>query len=237
MHSLIKNDYMNKMMKKTIDIDAFKAHIENNNFLNVIYFDTNELQKTYKDVTKKTILLSEINSINAGTKIGANLGLINMEINSGKAQETEEYYTPKELIIKIIDDKIYKTNLLVFKIRISDIGSEVKVNGVTVLKKISAFRILKSNTPRTVKGREKKNTELFEKVYLSLKPSFTYGIIHEFLFNEKTLFTNPKPDIEKDDFYLICLPNAFSQVRELDVYGNGENYLLIEPLILIRDNI
>lgn len=226
-----------KSLKKEMTVDSFKKILEDIPFLNIVYFNTNKLQESYKDLTKKNMLLSTTNNSNIGAKIGASIGVLNFEISSEKGNSYNKMLTPKEITSVILDDNLYNTHLLIYKIRLSEICARTRNNAGNIInEKKPVLRLLNNMTPKSLKVRTKSGKNYFEDVYFHLEEQFTYGIIREFLFEDNSFFKTTKPDIDADDFYMVCITDSFSNVRDVSVDpADSKYYLLIEPLMLFRD--
>lgn len=225
-----------KLMKKTIEIDKFINFLENKKIVNIIYFNTNKLQSSYKDITKKTIAFSDVNDTNRAIKVGASAGIVNCEISSTKENKIENIFTHKEIIENVLKDNIYTDHLMVLKIRLSKIDM-LKSKGNVVLSSKSVLCVINSDVAKSYSGRIKSKRNLnnrFENAFIYLEESFTYGVFKDFLFNNDLFFEYAKPDIDSDDFYMVCLSSSFSNINVPD--GESSDYVLVEPIALIRDN-
>lgn len=230
------------MDDKIIKNNEFEIFLKNIASPDIFYFNKDMLQITYKDISGITLLLSSIHGDTSGGKISGSLfGVATIEGGSDKTVENEHIYSPKDLILQIFNDSKYSKYLKVLKVRIAEIGKTshtIKPNrdgSITQEKTTydSALRLLNHDTPRNAFERINHPKTYFEDTYVFLEPSYTTGLLKDFLFNRESFWYTTKPDIEADDFYLICLePISFDSVR--DTSEESKFYDLIYPLAVLR---
>lgn len=237
------------MKNKIIDNKEFMLFLKTIITPDIFYFNMDTLQKTYKDIAGITLLLSSIHGTTYGAKLGASLlRVLTVEVGGDQTIETEQIYSPKDLLLKIFEDQKYSQHFKVIKVRMSEvyktetktIGSfdllngDVKEDVVEKFEYNNALRLLKNNTPRSVKERSISKDDYFEDTFVFLEPEYTSGILKDFLFNRQSYWHTTKPDIDADDFYLICL-DTFSFDRARDLTDGSPYYDVICPLAVLRD--
>lgn len=236
------------MKNKIIDNKEFMLFLEKIITPDIFYFNMDSLQKTYKDIAGITLLLSSIHGTTYGSKLGASLlNVVTFEVDGVKTIEEDKIYSPKDLLLKIFNNKKYSQHFKVLKVRMSEVykketneityfdilNGTAKKNEVQKFEYNNTLRLLKTSTPRCVKDRSISKDEYFEDTYVFLEEHYTTGILNDFLFNSKSFWHTTKPDIDADDFYLICV-DSFSFDRVRDLTEGSPYYDLICPLAVLR---
>lgn len=219
---------------KQINIDSFLFELKNKRSNDLVYFNLDLLQNSYKEETQRNLKISEKFSVNKGLDIGVNSFGISLGAKNSKEKHEEEILTPKEIIEKVFSDYNYNTYLFIYKIRMSEVIYKKKGthNEVTFESK-PTLQLLKYKTPIKVTTRARNNKDYFLKKYIHLNEAYTLGIYKNFLFpNDNEFYKIVKPDIDADFFYLVYLKNSVHNVRE--VCENGEFYDLIDPILIIK---
>lgn len=229
------------MNGKIINNKEFKTFLKNILTPDIFYFNKDMLQITYKDIAGVTLILSSINSETLEGKFSASLfSVATVEGGRGKTTEIEHIYSPKDLFLQIFNNSDYSKHFKVLKVRMSDVGKKSthvkKDNNGSIIELITVYdsvlRLLKNEMPRKIEDR-KKEAKYFEDIYVYLEPCYTSGLLKDYLFNKASYWHTTKPDIEADDFYLICLDTiSFDSVR--DVSEESKFYDLIYPLAVLR---
>lgn len=236
------------MKNKIIDNKTFKNILKATLIPDIFYFNMDMLQRTYKDISGITLLLSSIRGSSYGSKIGGSLlGVVTIEAGNDNIISNEEIYSPKELLIQIFNNKKYSEHFKVLKVRLSEVykKNRIQLTNIDILNSLhnestidglqydNILRVLNEDTPRDVLTRSERQINYFEDIYVFLEKEYTNGVLKDFLFNRNSHFYTTKPDIDADDFYLICL-DSFSFDRIRDLTEGSPYYDLIYPLAAIR---
>lgn len=236
------------MKNKIIDNEKFVDFLKLTITPDIFYFNMDTLQKTYKDIAGVTLIMSSVQGTTYGAKFGSSLlRVITLEVGGDKTKESEQIYSPKDLLLKIFNDKKYSHHFKVLKVRMSEVyktsnktiqsidflNGNIREENVEKFEYNNALRILNKDTPRSVKERSISKDNYFEDTYVFLEEEYTNGILKDFLFNKASYWHTTKPDIDADDFYLVCI-DTFSFDRVRDLTDGYPYYDLICPLAVLR---
>lgn len=222
----------------SVNIAVFNDFLKSSSSSDIFYFNIDLLQSSFKDITGSNLIISNKYSLASGADFSAKLFGVSMGIKGSKETHIEEILTQKDILMKIIQEKIYSTELLIYKVRLTRYQyktppiiniNENKNFDVTSQSTSPKIRLLKNTTPKKQSSRPDIK-KYYTNTFLYLDENFVFGPLKEYLFDDNSIFNYLHLDIESETFYVIYI----NKHKVFNFNDKDSSYNMLTPLLIIR---